>query len=86
MPWPEAWRAYREQSCGALNLGYSCFLNAAVQALLPVWYNTYGERATPEQPQARLAAEQMERLAHGVLPAKTQCSDLLRALPWLVFR
>ena len=34
-PWPEAWRAYKEQSCGALNLGYSCFLNAAVQALLP---------------------------------------------------
>ena len=30
---------------------------------------------------ARLAVEQMERLAHGVPPSKTQCSDLLRALP-----
>ena len=59
-PWPEAWRAYREQCCGALNLGCSCFLNAAVQALLPVWYNTYGERATPTQPLAKLAAEQMD--------------------------
>ena len=34
---PEAWRAYREASCGALNLGLSCFVNAAVQALVPVW-------------------------------------------------
>ena len=29
-PWPEAWRSHEEQSCGAANLGLSCFLNAAV--------------------------------------------------------
>ena len=63
-PWPEAWRSHRELSCGGLNLGLSCFLNAAVQALLPVWYKTYSERATPT-PLARLVLEQMDRLVHG---------------------
>ena len=76
-PWPEAWRSYREASCGAVNLGRSCFLNAALQALVPVWYNTYGVRDTPAAPLAKLAVEQMERLVHGVSPSRTQCSDLL---------
>ena len=81
-PWPEAWRAYREQCCGALNLGCSCFLNAAVQALLPVWYNTYGERATPAQPLAKLAAEQMDLpVAPGIRTARHAALNADMATP-----
>ena len=64
-PWPESWRSHRKLSCGALNLGLSCFLNAAVQALLPVWNNAYSERATPTGPLAKLAVEHVGRMRYG---------------------
>ena len=64
-PWPEAWRSYREASCGAVNLGASCFLNAALQALVPVWYSTYGVCATPAAPLAKLAVAQMDPAGSG---------------------
>ena len=58
-------------------MGASCFLNAALRALVPVWYDTYGERDTPAAPLAKLVVEQMERLVHGDSPSRMQCCDLL---------
>jgi len=81
LPWPAEWRTYKEQSCGLVNLGVSCFLNAAVQALVPVWFNTYGDNAAPATRLGQLLVHQLEHAVHGVAVSGKQCTELLRSLP-----
>jgi hypothetical protein len=83
-PGPGASRGYKEQSCGALNLRNTCFLNATLQALLAVYYNTASVRPTPADSflLAKQAVQQMERLVHGVSPSREQCEALLCELPY----
>lgn len=64
-----------------MNLGVSCFLNAAVQALVPVWFNTYGDNAAPATRLGQLLVHQLEHAVHGVAISGKQCTDLLRSLP-----
>ena len=70
-------------------MGDSCFLNAVLQALVPVWCNTYGERDTPAAPLAKLAVEQMERLVHGrrrfaLQDAVLRCAACFPGWVWVV--
>jgi hypothetical protein len=81
LPWPAEWRTYKEQSCGLVNLGVSCFLNAAVQVLVPVWFNTYGDNAAPTTRLGQLLVHQLEHAVLGVAVSGEHCTDLLRSLP-----